>query len=75
MNMVKGLNKGQREILKLFSVDLSDEQLKEIKNLLSQYFADKVTEQMADLFEEKNWGEEKIEEWAEEHMRTKYEDK
>ncbi len=58
----------------MFSFDLSDEQLKEIKNLLSQYFADKVTHQMDPLFETNNWGEEQIEKWSNEHMRTKYED-
>ncbi|MFK7798365.1 MAG: hypothetical protein AB8E82_13010 [Aureispira sp.] len=59
---------------KEFCTYLSDEQLKEIKNLLSQYFADKVTNQMDQLFEANNWGEEQIEKWSNEHMRTKYED-
>ena len=58
--------------LTLFSFDLSEEQLKEIKDLLSKYFANKITNQMDKLFEENDWGEEQIEEWSKEHMRTKY---
>ena len=74
MNSTKKLSNIQLELLKIFSVDLSEEQLKEIKALLVNYFADKVTSDMDQLFEEKNWGEEQIEQWANEHMRTKYED-
>ncbi|MEM1320313.1 MAG: hypothetical protein AAGG75_08650 [Bacteroidota bacterium] len=74
MNNPKKLSNIQLELLKMFSLDLSEEQLKEIKDLLSKYFADKITDQMDQLFEENNWGEEQIEKWAQEHMRTKYKD-
>lgn len=74
MNAARKLSNLQLELLKIFSVDLSEEQLKEIKNLLTQYFADKVTTEMDKLFEEKGWGSEKIDEWSNEHMRTKYKD-
>ncbi|MGB0983191.1 MAG: hypothetical protein ACPG19_04060 [Saprospiraceae bacterium] len=67
-----GLTNIQLELLKIFSSDLPESQLLEIKELLSNYFISKVTQQMDDLFEENNWGEEKIEEWSNEHMRTKY---
>jgi len=40
--------------------------------MLSNYFADKVTNDVDKLFEKKGWGQEKIEEWSKEHMRTKY---
>ena len=62
------------ELLRVFSFDISDEQVKEIKSLLAIYFAEKVTSEMDALFEANDWGEEKIEEWSKEHMRTKYED-
>ncbi len=75
MNAAKRLNKTQLELLKLFSLDLSEEQLKEIKSLLIKYFAEKVTLEMDNLFEAKGWDEKKIEEWSKEHMRTKYKDK
>ena len=73
MSAAKGLSNIQLELLKVFSVDLSDEQLKEIKDLLTKYFADKVTSEMDKLFEEKKWGEDQIQKWSNEHMRTKYE--
>ncbi len=65
----------QLELLKVFSFDISEDQIKEIKALLAAYFAEKVTTEMDALFEEKGWGEEKIEEWSKEHMRTKYKGK
>jgi len=74
MNNAKKLSNIQLELLKVFSFDLSEEQLKEIKELLSNYFADKITNQMDQLFEENNWGPEQIEKWSNEHMRTKYKD-
>jgi len=75
MNGARKLNNIQLELLKLFSIDLSNEQLLEIKDLLSKYFADKITSQMDSLFEENNWDEEQIEKWSKEHMRTKYKSK
>ena len=74
MSAARKLSNIQLELLKVFSLDLSEEQLVEIKDLLSKYFADKVSDGMDKLFEENNWGEEQIEKWSEEHMRTKYED-
>ena len=71
MEQVSKLSNIQLELLKMFSFDLSDEQLIEIKQLLSTYFADKITSQMDNLFEENNWGVEKIDEWSKEHMRIK----
>jgi hypothetical protein len=72
MAEVKKLTNLQLELLKVFSFEISDEQIKEIKDFLTTYFADKVTRDIDALFEEKNWGAEKIDEWANEHMRTKY---
>lgn len=68
----QGLSNLQLELLKIFSFDISEEQLLEIKALLVRYFADKVTQDMDQLFEEQGWGAEKIEEWSKEHMRTPY---
>lgn len=74
MEAAKNLSNLQLELLRVFNFDLSEEQLKEIRALLADYFANKVTSEMDALFEEKKWGEEKIEEWSKEHMRIKYED-
>ena len=59
----------QLELLKMFSFNLSEPQLLEIKSMLAAYFAEKITQDIDQLFEENGWGQEKIEEWAGEHMR------
>jgi hypothetical protein len=74
MEATKKLSNLQLELLRVFSFELSEKQLLEIRALLANYFANKVSTEMDSLFEENEWGEEKIEEWSKEHMRTKYED-
>jgi hypothetical protein len=68
----KPLSNLQLELLKVFSFDLEEQQLLEIKEILSDYFADKATQEMDALFAKNAWGEEKIEEWSKQHLRTKY---
>lgn len=72
MQATNRLSNIQLELLKIYSSNISDAQLLEIKSLLANYFAEKVTNGIDQLFEEKGWGNEKIEEWSKEHMRTKY---
>ncbi len=72
MEKNKPLSNLQLELLKVFKYDLSEQQLREVQQMLAQYFADKATEEIDKLFEEESWGEEKIEAWSKEHMRTKY---
>ncbi len=66
----KKLSNLQIELLKLFTFDLSDEQLLEIKNLISEYFARKATDRMDELWEDRGWTAETMKEWGEIHMRT-----
>jgi len=66
----KKLSNLQIELLKSFAYDLSDEQLNEIKLLLSNYFAEKATQRMDALWEERGWTEETMRQWGQEHMRT-----
>jgi hypothetical protein len=73
MEATKKLSNLQLELLRVFSFELSEEQLLEIREMLVDYFSNKVSSEMDALFEENRWGEEKIEEWSKEHMRTKYE--
>lgn len=68
----KTLSNLQLELLKVFSFDLEEQQLLEIKELLSNYFADKATQEMDALFVQNGWGEEKVEEWSKQHLRTRY---
>ncbi|HMO40448.1 MAG TPA: hypothetical protein PKE17_13625 [Saprospiraceae bacterium] len=74
MEATKKLSNLQLELLRVFSFELREEQLMEIRGLLADYFANSVSEEMDALFEANQWGEEKIEEWSKEHMRTKYKD-
>lgn len=60
----------QLELLKIFSHNLSDEQLTEIRNLLANYFLEKASDEMDRLWEERGWTEETMREWANEHMRS-----
>jgi hypothetical protein len=65
-------NKSQLELLKVFSKQFPEKVWIDIKNLIANYFMDEATKEMDQLFEDNNWGVEKIEEWADTHMRTKY---
>lgn len=62
----------QLELVKLFSYKIAENQVLEIKQLLSNYFADKATEEMDRLWDENNWSEETIKEWSNEHLRVAY---
>lgn len=57
METAKRLSNLQVELLKTFRFELSEEQLMEIRQLLIDYFANKVTSEMDLLFEANNWGE------------------
>ena len=59
----------QLEILKLFQYDLPETQLAEIKNLLAKYFAKTASDEMDKLWEENNWNDDTMSEWANERLR------
>ena len=71
MRTTERLSNMQLELINMFNYDLSDSQLKDVKTLLSNYFAEQVSDQIDDFFEKNNLGEETIEEWSKEHMRRK----
>lgn len=60
----------QLELLKMFSRNISDQQLMEIKGILSRYFADKASDEFEKLAEEKGWTAETYRKWAQEHNRS-----
>lgn len=71
--MVRPLSNTQIEILESFSFEMEAKQLQEFRQMLVGYFADKITDELDLLFENKGWSvEEKVEEWGNEHMRTSY---
>ena len=60
-------------LLKLFSYELSEIQLIEIKTILAKYFAKKAGDEMDQLWEDNNWSNDTMNQWLNEHKRTKYE--
>jgi len=73
MNTSGNLSNLQLELLKLFRFDLSENQLIELKTILSKYFAEKTTNEVDKLWEENKWDEKTIEDWKNDHLRIKYE--
>ncbi|MBV6440440.1 MAG: hypothetical protein DYG98_27670 [Haliscomenobacteraceae bacterium CHB4] len=69
MSEQRKLSNLQLELLKVFSYNLTEEQLLEIKNLLSNYFLEKARDEMDRLWDEHNWTEETMHEWAHGHTR------
>lgn len=66
------LSNAQLEILKLFSRDLSEQDLLAIKRLLVRYLAEKATRLADEVWEEKGWTNEDMKRFANTHMRTPY---
>ncbi len=62
----------QLELIKIFSYQLPNNQIKDIKNILAKYFADKASDEMDKLWDENNWSDETMTDWTNEHMRTTY---
>lgn len=73
MQATQGLTNLQLELLKLFSFNLSEQQLKDVKALLAEYFANQATQEIDKLWDENEWSETTIQQWSQEHLRTKYE--
>ena len=67
MEIVGKLTNVQIELLKLFQYNLPEEQLAEIKNILAKYFAKTATAEMDKLWEENNWNNDLMQEWANEN--------
>lgn len=65
----------QLELLKLFSRDLSEEDLKAIKRLIVQYLSEKATHLADKVWEEKGWTNEDMDRLLDTHMRTPYQPK
>lgn len=72
MKPSSGLTNLQLELLKVFSVELDDSQLLDIRKLLADYFAKKATEGIDKLWDDNKWDQSTIEKWSQEQMRTPY---
>lgn len=61
----------QIELLKLFQYNLPEKQLAEIKNILAKYFTKTATAEMDKLWEDNDWNNDIMKDWANEHLRKK----
>ena len=59
-------------MLRMFQYMKSDEELLEVKKVLSSYLASKLDEEMDELWDSGQWNNEKNEALLKEHLRTPY---
>lgn len=61
----------QLELLEMFSSRrFSEQELIDIKKMISDYYFDKADEEMDKLFDQKGWDvDEKVKQWGQEHHR------
>ena len=62
----------QLHLLNMFSRMNSEEELKELQQVLSEYYFRKVEERSAKISEERGWTPEQLESMANGHFRTPY---
>lgn len=62
----KSLSNLQLEILKLYSTDMSEEELTELKNLIARNYAKKATHGADDVWEKKSLSDLDMEKWLNE---------
>lgn len=67
-----GLNQAQMDFLRLLSHFTTEEEVRELNDLVCKYYARKIDEEMDRLWDEGKWSHEKIEETLQEHLRTPY---
>jgi len=65
MNMAaqKPLSNLQLELLKLYSIPLSESELLEVKQVLAQHFANRLTRHVDDIWQKKGLTKEDMEQW------------
>ena len=66
------LNHHQLEILKLFTREMEETDLIEIKRLIVNYLANKITNMADEIWEANNWTNNDMEELLKSHKRTPY---
>ncbi len=57
------LSNVQEELLKLYSSNLTEQELKELKIVLAKYFADKAVKEADRVWEEKDLNNSKLDDW------------
>jgi hypothetical protein len=67
---MKTMSNLQLELLRLYGNGVSEENLLEIKTILAKYFADKATDAMDKVWDEKKLTEQTMIDWTNEHNRA-----
>jgi hypothetical protein len=62
----------QLELLKLYSHGISEEQLKEVKELLAKYFAQKSIQEADKAWDKNGWTNDDMDRLLKKHHRTPY---
>lgn len=60
----------QVEILKLYSNGIAEKNLREVKSMLANYFAEKASDAMDEIWEEKKLTAQDMIDWTNEHNRA-----
>ncbi|CAH0998657.1 hypothetical protein LEM8419_00002 [Neolewinella maritima] len=63
MVLDKPLNNGQLELMKMFSHELSEADLLKLRRMLAAFFADRASDAMDELWENKSWSDETMDAW------------
>lgn len=66
------LNEAQLSVLRLLATMKSVDEVHELRQIISNYYAQKATEEMDKLWESGEWSEEKNDTILKEHLRTPY---
>jgi len=59
----KPLTNLQIELLRLYSLDLSEKDLLQLKRVIARYFADKASDEMDRLWKQNNWTDKTMDQW------------
>ena len=70
--MPQPLSNLQLELLKTFSRNVSDDDVQEIKRLITRYFAQKAIKGADRVWDEEGWDNKKVEDLLNAHLRTPY---
>jgi hypothetical protein len=62
----QGLSNTQLELLKIFSYDLPEEELKDLKQVLIKFFAQRIRKRTSQIWEERNYSSETMKDWLNE---------
>ena len=60
----------QIELLKIYEDGVEEQDLLEIKKVLAQFFAEKATQRMDELWDERGWTADTMQEWLDTHQRS-----